>query len=69
VQDVALTLAEASAVLQPPMPEAQLAAIIRALRWQPAGWRQNGRPGHPVATYDAAQIMQLHAALIPFLRS
>lgn len=65
--DVALTLAEAATLLDPPMTERQLRAIVRALRWQPAGWRHNGH-GHPYATYQAADIMRLHAALLPFLR-
>jgi hypothetical protein len=64
---VQLTLSEASEVLQPPMTETQLRMIICALRWRPDGKRHNGRPGHPVATYSAARIFTLHAALAPWL--
>lgn len=64
---VALTLAEAAQVLDPPVTEKQLRDIISALRWEPAGWRHNGRPGHPTATFPAARLMKLHAALAPFL--
>lgn len=68
MQDVALTLAEASEILRPAMSETQLAAIIRALRWQPDNWRQTGRKGHPRAVYDWGRICALHAALVPFLQ-
>ena len=63
---VTLTLAEASQILSPPLSEAQLRAIVRALHWEPAGRRHTGRAGKPAAAYDAARLMQLHAALIPF---
>ena len=66
---VGLTLAEASQVLDPPMTEQQLRHIIRALHWQPAGWRHPGGRGHATATYDAGDLMRLHQALVPFLRS
>lgn len=65
--DVALTLAEVATILDPPMTEKQLRAIVRALRWQPAGTRPSGRAGHPPLTYDAARLMALHRALLPFL--
>jgi hypothetical protein len=65
--DAALTLAEASQVLDPPMTEQQLRAIIGALGWQPAGTRPSGRRGRPAATYPWQQISQLHAALVPWL--
>jgi hypothetical protein len=61
------TLAEAATVLNPPLSEKQLRGIIRELGWKPAGVRPTGRRGHPVATFDSARIMQLHAALLPFL--
>jgi hypothetical protein len=67
VQAVALTLAEAAAVLEPPMAEQQLRQIVTALGWQPSGWRPRGGRGHPWPEYDAAQIIRLHAALLPFL--
>jgi hypothetical protein len=66
VQAVALTLAEASQVLDPPMTAAQLRTIVRALGWQPAGYRYTGRSGHPAATYSATRLLELHAALSPF---
>jgi len=66
---LAFTLAEAATILDPPLSEAQLRAIIRALRWQPGGHRRNGRPGHPAATYDAARLMRLHGALVPFMET
>ena len=65
--DADLTLAEASAVLNPPMTEKQLRQIVRALGWQHAGTRPSGRAGHPPLTYDAARLMALHRALLPFL--
>ena len=64
---VTLTLAEAAAVLEPPLTEAQLREILHALRWEPDGWRRTGKRGHPWPEYDAAALMKLHAALVPFL--
>ena len=64
---VTLTLSEAAAVLNPPISEAQLRSIVSALRWQPDGHRYTGRAGRPAPCYDAAQVMRLHAALVPFL--
>ena len=63
---VTLTLAEAAQVLDPPMTERQLRAIVRALAWQPEGYRHTGRAGRPAPRYDAARLMALHAALVPF---
>lgn len=65
--DVALTIAEATAILNPPVTERQLRAIIRALHIPPAGTRRNGHIGHPQHTYDAGEILRLHAALTPWL--
>jgi hypothetical protein len=65
--DAALTLAEASQVLQPPMTERQLRQIVTALGWPPAGWRRTGRQGHPCATYPWHDLTQLHSALLPWL--
>lgn len=65
---VALTLSEASTILDPPMTEQQLRQIITALRWQPSGWRRTGKPGHPAPTYPSVDLMALHAALVPFNR-
>lgn len=64
---VEFTLAEAATVLEPAITEQQLRAIIRALGWPPSGKRYTGRAGNPMATYDAARIMELHAAITPFL--
>lgn len=67
---VALTLAEAATVLDPPMTEKQLRTIVRALGWQPCGWRHSGTGrSHPVACYDATEIIRLHGALTPFMRA
>ena len=65
--DTDLTLTEAASILQPPITEPQLRAIIRALRIQPAGSRRNGHPGKPHATYTWTEISQLHHALTPWL--
>lgn len=65
---VALTLAEAATVLDPPMSERQLRAIVRALGWPPSGKRYTGRSGRPAPCYEAGEIIRLHAALAPFLR-
>jgi hypothetical protein len=64
---VAFTLGEAAEVLDPPMTEKQLRAIIKSLGWKPAGMRYTGRSGHPVATWDMARIQRLHIALLPFM--
>ena len=64
---VAFTIGEAATVLDPPLTEDELRAIIRALRWKPAGKRYTGRGGHPYATWDMARIQRLHAALLPFM--
>jgi len=64
---VTLTLSEAAAMLDPPMTERQLRAIVAALHWQPSGQRRDGRPGRPAARYDAADLMRLHDALTPWL--
>jgi hypothetical protein len=66
-QAVTLTLAEAATILNPPMTEQQLRQIITALHWQPERWRRTGRIGHPYPEYNAADILRLHGALVPFL--
>jgi hypothetical protein len=63
-----LTLAEAAALLDPPITEHQLTMIVRALKWKPDAYRHTGHPGHPYAAYDAAKIMRLYRALLPFLQ-
>jgi len=64
---VTLTLAEAAALLEPPLTEAQLRAIIRALGWKPDGHRPSGPSGgRPAAAYDATRLLKLHEVLAPF---
>jgi hypothetical protein len=63
----AFTLAEAAAILDPPISERQLRAIVAALRLEPCGQRRDGRSGRPAARYPAAELMRLHAALAPWL--
>ena len=62
-----LTITEAATLLQPPIPPARLRQIITALQWQPTGHRRTGHPGHPHPTYPAHRIMDLHAALLPYI--
>jgi hypothetical protein len=64
---VDLTLSEAAAVLDPPVSEQQLRQIVTALGWKPHGWRRRVTRGHPFPTYDATEILRLHAAMVPFL--
>jgi hypothetical protein len=65
--DAALTLAEAAQVLDPPITERDLRAIVAALHWEPAEVRRNGHSGRPPAAYNATRLMRLHAALVPFM--
>lgn len=67
MQDVAVTLAEACALLNPPVTERQLRQIIAALGWRPCGARHDGHPGRPHAVYNWAEITRLHSALLPWL--
>jgi hypothetical protein len=64
---VAFTLREAATVLNPPVTERQLRAIVTALGWKPVSHRHTGRDGRPPACYPAERILQLHAAIVPFL--
>ena len=64
---VTLTLGEAAAVLNPPVTEQQLRQIVSALGWKPAGNRHIGKRGRPWPVYDATRLLELHAALVPFL--
>lgn len=66
-QAVTLTLAEAAMVLNPPVTEAQLRAMVAALGWQPHGMRRTGRAGRPLPEYNATRLLELHAAMVPFL--
>jgi hypothetical protein len=61
-----LTLAEAATILEPPITETQLRAIVTALRWKPDDHRHTGRAGRPAPAYNATRLLQLHAALVPF---
>jgi len=67
METVALTLAEAAEVLDPPMTADQLRQIIGALGWKPAGNRHTGQRGRPFPVYNAEELLKLHAALVPFL--
>lgn len=66
--DVKVTLSEAASILDPPMTETQIRAIINALGWPPAGTSPNGRRGRPQHTYPWADITALHALLAPWLQ-
>jgi hypothetical protein len=67
VPKVALTVDEAVLVLDPPITCDQLAALIAALGIRPVGRRHQPRKGRPRQTYDAAELMRLHAAVAPWL--
>jgi hypothetical protein len=61
--DGALTIEEAAAWLDPPMPGGarQLAELLAVLRVAPAGVRPTGRKGRPPFVYDPAVLMRVHA--------
>jgi hypothetical protein len=65
--DATLTVAEAITILQPPIGHDRLVLILRALGIPPAEARHTGRPGKPPPAYRAADIMNIHAALMPWL--
>ena len=65
--EVALTIDEAATVLAPPITRRQLADLIAALHIRPVGKRPQPRRGRPALTYDAAELMRLHAAVAPWL--
>jgi hypothetical protein len=67
VPKVALTVDEAVLVLDPPITCDQLAGLIAALSIRPVGKRQQPKRGRPRLTYDAAELMRLHAAVAPWL--
>jgi hypothetical protein len=59
---VPMTLDEAATWLHPPMTRVQLGRIVAQLpRLGPVGTRPSG--GRPVDVYDAAQLIELHAAI------
>lgn len=61
------TLGDAATYLDPPITARQLRTLVRELGIPAAGWRHNGRAGHPSAAYRPADLQQLHAALLPWL--
>jgi hypothetical protein len=63
----ALTVDEVVLVLDPPITCDQLAGLIAALGIRPVGKRHQPRKGRPRLTYDAAELMRLHAAVAPWL--
>lgn len=65
--EVALTIDEMITLLDPPITRRQLADVIAALRIQPVGKRWRSSRGRPALTYDAAELMRLHAAISPWL--
>ena len=67
VPEVALTVDEVVQVLDPPITCDQLAGLIAALGIRPVGKRQQPRRGRPRLTYDAAELMRLHAAVARWL--
>ena len=65
--EVALTVDEAVLVFDPPITCDQLAGLIAALGIRPVGKRQRPTKGRPRLTYDAAELMRLHAAVARWL--
>jgi hypothetical protein len=60
------TIDEACNWLDPPIERRQLAELVKLLHVTPAGTRRQPL-GRPAFTYDVAEIMRLHAALLPWL--
>jgi hypothetical protein len=67
VPDATLTIEEAAEVLDPPLESARLKALIDATGLQSCGTRRTGRIGRPYRAYKAADLMRLHAAIIPLV--
>jgi hypothetical protein len=61
------TLADAAEWLNPPITLEQLQLIVRALGIQRTGTRNHQHAGRPVATYDPAELIRLHAAIASWL--
>ena len=62
----AMTVDEAVEWFDPPISRRQLADLITTLKIRPVGKRP--RPiGRPALEYDAAELMRLHASLVPWL--
>jgi hypothetical protein len=64
---VGLTIDEAASLLDPPITRHQLAGLIEALGMRPVGTRHLPRKGRPARTYDAAELVRLHAAVALWL--
>src|SRR5260370_36451391 len=64
---VAVTVADAVTMLNPPMTDRQLRDILRALTIPPCGRRWTGGMGRPSDLYDWGEITRLHAAIAPRL--
>ena len=54
-------------MLDPPVTAAQLQHLVLAIGLQPIGYRRNGQPGRPQATFDAEMVMKAHGAVAPLL--
>lgn len=62
-----LTLPEAAEILDPPLTEEQLRALVQATGLRPCGFRRTGGAGRPPRTYPAGALMRLHAANAPLI--
>jgi len=67
VEKVAVTVAEAVTLLNPPIGERELRDILRALHIPSAGRRWTGNSGRPASLYHWDQITRVHAAIAPWL--
>jgi hypothetical protein len=65
--EVAFTIDEAATFLDPPITRDQLAGLIAALGIRPVGKRRQPGRGRPALTYEVAELMRLHAAVVPWL--
>jgi hypothetical protein len=65
--EVDLTIDDAVSFLHPPITRQQLAGLIATLSIQPIGKRWRPTRGRPALTYDASELMELHAAVVPWL--
>lgn len=65
--DANLTLAEAAEFLDPGLDEWRLRLLVKALGIRPTGRRRLGRLGPPQHVYDAAELIELHAAVAKWL--